>query len=405
MVVAASTAIIGGAEAQAQGCDTITDAIYSWWVEPVAVSDGPYTWVGSIDSTGVNHVTRLDCITGTSAGVPLGSGEVDDHNPAAVALAPHRSDLLVFYAEHDEDPVIRWRTIDRSTLAASVEHELNFGGTTPVTYAQPLVYGDRVVLLTRQGESWVYMISDDWGGSWTPPRTLVDSGDEGQCYITSQADPADPAIVHAAFYCHPVNSAYDDVNYLRLHLDSGAVTGMSGNVLGDLDTVGGPAVDPAALDVAISPSAGWRVRIFDLGFVQGRPAIPFAVWDADPNPAALANYRVKVWTGTAWVTDSWQVPSGPEFGYTPAVHYLGGLALSTSGMLLSSRKDAATGDWVVEQWAFDGSTFTLVSEVDRSQTRLIRPRAVEGPGIARMVYQRVPVWATFADWESDLLLR
>ena len=100
---------------------TVPNAAYSWWTQPLAVSDGPYTWVASIARLGTVRIARAQPSTGSVKWATLGISKVDDHNAPAIALSAAHPHLLAFYTQHGTDNVMRYRTVNRQTLAMGEE--------------------------------------------------------------------------------------------------------------------------------------------------------------------------------------------------------------------------------------------------------------------------------------------
>jgi hypothetical protein len=368
----------------------VRDAIYSWWVHPLAVGDGDDVWLSTVNRRGGNELHRITP-SGTDRVLLPGQPQADDHNAAAVWLDPGALRLLAAGSRHNEDTYVRLWTVHRGTLTVDGPQQLEMGGL--VSYAQFLAYGDTLHLLCRRGQDqWVYRTSDDGGLTWQPPRVLLDGDGLGQVYLTTRPDPANPALVHFATVGNPAQVGLPDVGYGRIRLDTGAVTTLDGTTLGNMGT--GPSVGPDELDQAVVPSGTFRVRLLDVGVIGGRPAIAYTVWNtADSNYPP--NYKIKRWTGSAWLSGSWSLPAGATFGFTAGAHYHGGLAIGDDGTWWTSRKD--DGSWLVEAWHADGSP---AGEVASAATRLIRPYAVRGGG---WVYQDT-LYEHFTRYYGDLVV-
>lgn len=353
----------------------LKDFMYSWWCHPLAVDDGTHLWVSGVDRRGVNVVHR-----GGDRVTLAGPHTADEHNAAALAVDPAQSTVLACYSRHIQDTHIRVQPIDRNTLALGSQQTLEMGGD--VTYAQVLHRGATVHLLCRvevAGDRlWRYRTSADWGQSWGPAKTLIGAAPGGgNAYLTTRVDPADSDLVHLAHYGHPQQS-YRDVGYARLDQATGAITTIGGTALGNLDDSGGPDIDPTDMDLPITPSSGYVVRLLDVGVVGGQPAIAYAVWN-DVTLSLPPTYKIKRWSGTGWDTvPGWQLAAGDVFGHTPAAHYHGGVGIGEDSSLRTSRLD--DGWWIIESWQWTGSTWTLDAEVARSRTRLLRPYPVRGGG-------------------------
>jgi hypothetical protein len=383
---------------------TIDNAIYSWWVQPVAVNDGMDTWVGGIARLGTVRVAKVRRSTGAVQFAEISrTDRPDDHNAPAIAFDTARRNLVVFYAGHNADSVVRYRTVNRTTLAVGPERQLTFSG--PVTYAQVLRNGSRLVLFTRVSLStWRYRMSDDFGGTWGPERVFMNASGYGQVYLVVKPVSGDADANLLAFYGHPVNSTVPDVVFARLRLTSGAVERANGTVVGNLYGAGGPAFRPGDLEQAISPSPTYHVRLLDIGTVGGQPAISYAVWQG---ATGQAQYKVKLYRSGTWSTPPWSLASGVPFGHDPATHYVGGAVIGRDDRLYTARRHNATGTWYVEQWRWSAAqaTFLLEQELARdAQQALVRPYVPARQGETEVIVQRLARYDGYTSYDADTLV-
>src|SRR6266498_5362490 len=138
----------------------VDNAVYDWWAQPVSVNDGAYTWIGSIATAGTVRVAKVNRAAGTYQWATLTSvGDIyhDEHNTPALAFEDAQPDLMAFYTQHGADNIMRYRTINRTSLAVGPLKTLTFSGT--ITYAQIIRNGTRLLILTRVGDSWRYRIT------------------------------------------------------------------------------------------------------------------------------------------------------------------------------------------------------------------------------------------------------
>lgn len=352
----------------------IKDAMYSWWVNPLAVADGAYLWYACVERRGRNVVRRISGATVDMA-VLSGPDQADEHNAPALAVDPVQSTVIAAYSRHNADEHIRVQHIDRDTMVPGPQATLTMGG--PTTYAQVLHSNSTVHVLARVDEErWRYRTSTDWGASWAPAQTLTAFTGLGKTYVVTRADPADPDLVHCAAAGHPVHSTLRKIRYFQIRLSTGAVTRIGGTALGNLSDSGGPALPDTALDTVASPNSSTRLRTLDIGVINGQPAVAYVAWEPD-NASVAPEYRIKRWNGSSWPVLDWGLESGPVFGHTTSAHYHGGVGIGEDGTTIrTSRKDGP--NWVVEEWAWNGSGLSLVAELVRSTTRQIRPYPVRG---------------------------
>jgi hypothetical protein len=407
LVLAASLTVVAGRSAAATVGPvraTIDNAIYSWWVQPVAVNDGLDTWVGGIARLGTVRVAKVRPATGAVQFVEISrSDRPDDHNAPAIAYDTARPNLVVFYAGHNADSVVRYRTVNRTSLAVGPERQLAFSG--PVTYAQVLRNGSRLVLFTRVGSStWRYRMSDDFGDTWGPERVFVDASSYGQVYLVVKPVTGDADTNLLAFYGHPVNSTFRDVVFARLRLTSAAIERTNATVVGYLFSGTGPAFRPGDLERVITPSSTYRVRLLDIGTVGGQPAISYAVWQG---ATGQAQYKVKLYRAGTWSTPPWSLASGDPFGHDPATHYVGGAVIGRDDRLYTARKHNATGTWYVEQhrWSAAQDAFLLELELARdAQQPLVRPYVPARQGETEVVVQRLARYDGYTSYDADTLV-
>jgi hypothetical protein len=265
--------------------------------------------------------------------------------------------------------------------------------------------GSRLVVLTRVDlVTWRYRISDDFGVTWSGERVLIDADGLVQVYVVAKPVTGKPDENLLAFYGHPVNSPYRDVEFARVRLDTGAVESADGRPIGNLNDPDGPRLRPGDLGAAISPAAGDTVRLLDIGTLDGRPAIAYAQWQGD---AGAPRYRVTMHRDGGWVTPAWSLPSGDPFGHTPAARYLGGAVLGRDDRLYTSRRDNGTGGWHVEQWSWSGAgdTFVLDAELARDDAcPLVRPYVPARRGSVEVVVQRLTSYDGYTDHVADILV-
>jgi hypothetical protein len=408
LAVAAALAPIGAVRASAAvtGAPIKTDidnGVFDWWAQPVAVNDGPDTWIGSIARAGTVRVAKVTAGTYQWATLaPKGEIAPDEHNTPALAFEDDKPYLIAFWTQHNADNIMRYRTIDRASLTVGPLHTLTWSAT--ITYAQIIRNGTRLMVLTRVGLStWSYRLSDDFGDTWTGERTLIDAAGYGQVYALTKPASDDGDLNHLAFYGHPVASTFRNVVYAQIRLGSGDVTLMDGTVLGNLNDPDGPAIRPDQMQPAITPSAGFKVRLLDVGTVNDEPAINYAVWATADGPAT---YKVKMrQADNTWATPPWAVPAGAPFGNTPAIHYVGGTSLGRDGLLYSVRNSGTV--WIFEQWVWSetAATFVFADEIARDTTQeLARPYVPLYEGAAQVTVNRFAKYATYTDYDSDVLV-
>jgi len=385
----------------------IDNAVYDWWAQPVSVNDGAYTWVGSIATGGTVRVAKVNPAAGTYQWATLTSvGDIyhDEHNTPALAFEDAKPYLMAFYTQHGRDNVMRYRTINRTTLAMGRTRTLTFSGN--ITYAQIILNGTRLMILTRVLDTWRYRISDDFGSLWSAERVLIDASGYGGVYSLVKPASNDGDLNHLAFYGHPVSSEFRNVVYAQIHLQSGDVTLANGRVIGSINDPAGPNLRPEQLQAAITPGTGFKVRLLDVDTIRGRPAIAYAVWNAGAAEDGPATYKFKMYQDdNTWKSPTWSLAAGHTFGNDPAIHYVGGMAIGRDNLIYSSRE--SKGTWIFEKWVWSESagTFKLANEIARDSTqKLARPYVPARDGATDVIINRFERYYSYTNYISDVLV-
>lgn len=319
---------------------------YTWWTEPLMARTPTSFYFTGVTSNGTQRVYRWSR-TGPKKKLQLTYTNLrrrpaDDHNAPAISMAPGRASL-VFYAGHPGTMYVR-RTSGGADPVLGRRHRAAFGPerpmpfTQPVTYAQVLRDGPRVVVLTRylgKGLSgWYYTTSTNSGRTWTSPAQLFDS-ESHQAYLMVRPFDTSAKQLHVLAYYHPKRGPENVVGYRRMALGDFFNGRASRFTVGAMETVWtsnpspGPspapsptpspspapspspdpspiedegaeptpdptapfeqAVDPLAMDdpsapmpipEEIEPSTE-SVRLLDAGDKGGRTMVFVATWDAE----------------------------------------------------------------------------------------------------------------------------
>jgi hypothetical protein len=384
-------------------CASIPDAIYAPWVHPLVVADGNGWWVSSISSEGQNQIHKVACGEPTSAAVDLGAPAAkDDHNAAALALNPDQPTMLAFASLHGPTTYTRLWSINRVTHEVSAERHIEFGARA--VYAQVFQSGDHLSLIARVGTGWSYVTSNDWGENWDAPRVLIDGAGIGQNYLVARAGfGANSGTVALAFAGHPHLSTYKRITVAMLDLASGEITTIEGTSLGNLDDPGGPAITPLEMDQAVINPMGVSSRLLDLGQYGGKPVLVYAVWKG----TKPASYLYRAWTGTRWMSSKWKVPAGREFGYRPDTRYIGGAALTATGIITSRQTPVQSpkGLWRLEEWkCVWTSGCTLSTTYSYGYRKTVRPYVMrDGDGTLVMAIS-LKKYRTYTDYSGTVFL-
>lgn len=381
---------------------TLENAIYSWWLHPIAVNDGPVTWVGSIAKMGTRRIHRVErCIQPIKLG---GQTLPDDHNGVAIVLNPNQPELFGFAARHNHETFLRYWQVNRETSEVGPERRIYFPGTT--TYVQILQRGDTLHVITRSVEgsnSWVYRTSDDWGETWSDVKVLVNYGGHSKPYLFTKPDKANPDLVHMTFSGHPTISELRETLYAQLDLATGVISRLDGLQLGNINN--NPNIDPNDFSLALQPGPDVRTRVLDIGSLGGQPAIAYARWVGSLGEPL---YRVQTYNGSSFTRAAWEIPSGETFGYKPTTRYLRGIALGRQDdHVYTIRENMSNGKSILERWVWDGNDLVFSKTLSSTSDSLARPYAVVGEGVGELVYQHIKSYATenTGNYSANLYLR
>lgn len=389
-----------------------TNAITSWWSSPSTVNDGSRTFVASSARQGSVRLSRLDD-DGSTRTVTLDRFPVpDDHNTPAVAFSAERPEVVVFYTRHGSDTTMRYRSVDRDTLTVGALQTLTF--PYALTYAQVLVLGERIVLITRAGAGgrWSYTVSEDFGGTWSDQRQLIDPTGHGRVYMATRQSEEDPTQVLLAVYSHPHQGAYRSIDVGRIDLGSGAILASSGEQVADLYGEA-PMLSPGVLGAAITPPSTHRLRLLDVGWLHGAPSVAWAEWNHALDPGGPARYRLAVQQATVegevWAPLSWSARTGDVIGYTPRVQYVGGMSIGRDGAVFVARNGLdrrGTRWWRLEQVDVAEDLTArprLARLMYRSTTPIMRPTVPLGRGITAVTAVETLHYSHYATFRANIL--
>jgi hypothetical protein len=388
----------------------IDNATYSWWSSPRVVGFAPgVVWCPSIARLGTHRFHRVNtagAVTEVGTVKLTGYGQVDDHNGGAVWRRSD-GDGLVVWGNHGTDPWVKVHRVrlDPATQTMNVvsTQTLTFPGST--TYAQLFEGAGGLVLLTRVGAKWLYMVSDDEGCTWSPPLTLIDASGFGQVYTWVKPGPF--GNLDVVFYGHPFNSTFLRVVHTTVNLATGSCPAAAPGL--SLWSGSGLSILPDDMDTVINPTDQWRVRLFDVGWDAGFPTparvVAYGVWDGSEGVYAPCTYKMKRQTGSGWATSAWSHPAGAVFGYVPEAHYHGGVAVGSDGYLVSSAESG--GVWTVRRWVPDGAGdwspgTVLETSADPIVRPALSPNPVSGEDVLSLL--RVHGYAGYESFDTDIVI-
>lgn len=368
------------AAADIGSCD-LRDATYSWWTHPIAHQDAAgVVHFGAVSADGT-VTSRADCDA-----TVLEHGNPDDHDAAAIVSHPTRA-RISFYPGHGDRAVVRFR------------HGMTDGAVTfpgAVAYAQALVAGDRIVLLTRVDHcAWYAATSPDWGVSWTDPIPVLDDCHEGgQVYLTTAPHQTTPGLYRMAVAGHPSTSSWRGIEYGLIDVGRGRITTPGVIQVGDLRTGAGLPLVRGSLASVYVPPMGRTLRLLDVGAVGGAPLVVFAEW-ADPTDARYVAVR---FAAGRWAVERSLPATGRPF-WAPSM-YVGGASITGHGDIVLSRR-STSGVWRVEQHRRVTTGWTSLGSLVSSRTPLVRPYVVRGG--STVLIQRADDYRDYRHFRTAIL--
>ncbi len=151
------------------------NAMWSWWIHPLAAVRDDKTYIGSVNKTGMVSVKSYSHTDGKIESFDLFQGSVDDHTAAAIVFSKLGTPI-VFYAQHGIDYLIRYRKGNTVGSIADLGEERTITMPHVITYSQAVVDSlGRIHLFVRSSRQyWSYLRSDDYGETWAVNTLLVD---------------------------------------------------------------------------------------------------------------------------------------------------------------------------------------------------------------------------------------
>jgi hypothetical protein len=390
--------VSGTGSTPADSTTTVLDGMLAtWWNDP----NRAQTFRGNIYTGGVDAGGEIvvESTSDDDDRFVLGDFEQDDHNGVTLLIEPDHGPL-VFYQRHGLDSVLRYRRGTVPGDLTSLGSEQTLTTSAVCTYAQVWRKPgtDTIWVVTRAGvynsnPVWQFWRSDDFGATWGPRTNLL--GPEDYVYMASVQV---GSTVRVAVAKHPQASSRD-VWWCEVDLETGAIVRRDGTALGNLDGTNLPLTTADLPTVYTAPS-GHGLRLLansDRADADGGPALGVATWTSDADTV----YRHVDYDGGAW-TATTVVAAGVVVGFTPSVHYNGGVAFpdrTLGGELLVSRE--ASGTWYLERWEQRGTSWVTVETYETSTDRLFRPWPSRGGGF---VYCRAATYPNFTSYTDPTIV-
>ena len=386
---------------------TANNAIYSWWTGPLAVNryvQGEKTFLAYVDSEGTMGIMVWDQTTGTHERTELAQFEQDDHNAPAIAfMADGR--VVVFYARHNKDHLLRYRiSLEPESISAfGKEHTIESQGT--VTYIQALAVTDtELTILWRSGScQWSYATfacSADIArgvheGFNTSEKIWLDAG-AGLYYL--QAVLAPDRSIRLFMYGHPLGEPErNEIRYGSIDED-GNIHAADQAPLGRINDLSVP-LHPTDFQLAYRPSAGHKVRLLDVAHGT-TPRFVAACFSNTQD----AMYREFYLDGAEFLSSEITAAGIPIEVPAGGNYYFGGASFVKADDQTIYLSREAEERWSIEQWVKDETSWRLSQTIAESDAKLFRPytlfNAVDGYRVAYVHGQ----YLSYTDYSTDIIL-
>lgn len=372
-----------------------SDLIWSWWTQPTAVKQGDNLYFGGVTS---NAHWRMFKANSTVSNYILNTApEPDDHDAPSILAQPGK-DVLTFYTRHSQDKIIRYKRAAVGTLAFGSESQI----TVPlsVAYTQVLSYGDRVLVLFRQGSKWRFVESIDYGDTWGEPTIFLDLSavTDGAAYLLTQPTNVE-GVYHLAVTTRPTNTDWHDIVVGKVDLTNGNFTNFAG-IVGNLDGTSLPLTNGDLDSIGCIVSPDRRVRLLDIGTKRGKTYGVYASWGDSFAPRYYYFYQ----NTDGSFTRVNPTIDAPVFAYSGAANYVGGVALDRNGndTLYLSGKTGST--WKINQYTITSSMgLSYVDTLSDSSLPLVRPCAPIGCN--SVIFHRLDTYNGYKDFQATTFER
>lgn len=365
------------------------DGAWSWFGDPRVITNGDYSYIGYVDTTG-NVCLRVYDHANESVGSEIvlkAAFDVDDHVNPSLAVLPNGK-LAAWYCRHEPASTTPHQRISANTLASDPTISGGFGsetdldasmGGTSYDYPVPIVVGSRVYLFFRDipsGSSYrlVRTYSDDNGATWAAQTTLVvNSANTNRAYwkIVEAG-----GLIHFAWTDGSPNT---DTTYLyHFYWDP------TGDTYHETDSTQITASLPLARTDLTSAYTSANTWVWDIAVesATGYPRILHPTWATEFSDH---RYRCARWNGSSW--SSVEIAAGGD-GIDATGVYSGGMCFDPTDPDVVYASRQVSGQWEMYRYVSSdsGATWDGTALTSSSSSKHIRPYVPPNRGTLRAVW-------------------
>ncbi len=366
-----------------QAVPMVKSGAWTWFNYPVAIHyKGKYdrTYYGFVGVDGGIRVSSYDHKQKVNVSTfELGKFEVDDHNNPAVQVLDD-GNIIVFYSRHNKDNNLRYRitTIAEDISTLGPEQILE-SPTGKVTYAQAVVYQERIVVFYRVSDRyWAIRISENSGKIWGDEKKFLDLGEGQKAYIkiSQRMNPDVHYAVDIIISGHPDNDSDNNIYYAYLWLDNGEIRIPEGYI-DNINTLKKPLTQNQLMKAYEWRENEAKVRIWDVYSLKNKPALAFSKIDSQEEHS----YYYAIYNPDKNKFDvSYITSAGGTISDEREISFSGGMSFIKEkdnwNIIYISRE--INGKWEIEEWRTPDNGINWMSRPITKNSYLdnVRPMSV-----------------------------
>ena len=337
----------------------LEDMIWSWWYYPQVISDdsGNVFW-GYATKDGHCGVAEFDANTHQVTKNALKLAGADDHNGLALTLLDDGRIMTVYAGGHNTDNEIHVRISDALGNIRSFSTDMVLESAGKTCYSQIIRSSDKYYIFYRVNNSkWAYRYSADLA-EWSEEVITVTAPMQYYCKFEPTTE---DNIIRILMYSNPSGSA-SEIRLGFFDTTDNSVYDGSAITAGSVTPAISAKLDPSnnsytSFMTLLEPPVDKTQRLFDCAVTDpGRTEFLYSVFSKKTGTNDSIYYLYD--SG-----DSYEICAGgkPLMDYK----YQLGASFVNSSVIVAARN---VNDMdLVEQYAFDGNTVSLVKQLD-SQT-------------------------------------